>query len=182
MRERHWEALSEKIGMELAPTPDLTLNPMLCLRFRVFERNTPITISDRQVQSSSPQVHHVVIGFDLDPDIPVVLKEVSKAGDQPAFRKSMCGRDPHQRLLDVLVEHCKGLAQGIESCLQLGEQVLPGGREGDLAGAALDQLEPEVGFQVPDLVADGGRGDAEFLPCIRKTQPPGDRFESANCV
>ena len=54
--------------------------------------------------------------------------------------------------------------------------------EFDATGPAVKELQPQVGLQRLDLVADRGMGDAKFLGRVLEAQVPGRGLEGAKLV
>jgi amino acid adenylation domain-containing protein len=61
----HQDVPFEKLVAELAPTPDLSRNPLFQVAFTVQERQEPVRIGDDLVLSTGEWVHHGTAKFDL---------------------------------------------------------------------------------------------------------------------
>ncbi|HWN42455.1 MAG TPA: amino acid adenylation domain-containing protein, partial [Thermoanaerobaculia bacterium] len=61
----HQDVPFEKLVAELAPTPDLSRNPLFQVVFAVQERQEPVRIGDDLVLSKGEWVHHGTAKFDL---------------------------------------------------------------------------------------------------------------------
>ena len=79
----------------------------------------------------------------------------------------------HRR--DAFLEPEEAFAQGVKACLALG-------REFEALGGAAEQDDAEHILQRTDLLADGGRGDGEFVSRAGERQVPRGGIEHAQGV
>ncbi len=63
----------------------------------------------------------------------------------------------------------------LEDALALFEQLLPVRRQADLTGGSIEQLHPELRFQAPDALGDGGGSLRELAGRHGKAGMAGDR-------
>ena len=120
------------------------------------------------------------MGLSADPEIDfgVDLSEAAEPMNEPLRREIRRGAHGERAAALALQQAFGSIADAVESVAhdhEIGAACL--GDHQPLA-FAIEQLQPELGLECFDLMADGALGDAQFLGRAREALVPGRGFES----
>lgn len=120
----------------------------------------PATVAHGEVDAVA--IDDVVRGVEREVDVGMRARERGHARDEPARRERRRRGDRHLRAAREARDLREDLRERIEAMAEHRVEAGAGLREHDLPRAALEEGEPGVVLEAPDLVADGGGRDREL--------------------
>lgn len=150
-------------------------------RLRDEARIVPTTETDGGVRICL-QIDGPVGGVESQRPIGIHLAKRTRERRQPLRYERDGGSEPRHLACLLAVHVCDRLFEAIQALAQHWKQRLSRGGQMHLPRCALEELDVQHLLQLADLVADGGRGNVEFLGSVLEAQPAGSSLEDAQCA
>ena len=124
------------------------------------------------------------IGRGVDADVPFGIfgQKRSDPGAKPAHPET--GADADDKVAEIALpgDRATGIADRAEGLRRGLKENLPVLRERQATLFTAEKLDPELAFQMPDLLADGGWRNAKLRRRLGHRSKPGHGFEILDCL